>query len=65
MRPWYLYPPRSNATFVTPAAFNRSAISVPTRFATSVLLPDVPLTDASSVDADASVRPVVSSMTWT
>ena len=58
MRPWYLLPPRSKTTAVTPAARARSARTSPTRRARAVLSPS-----ASSlyVDAETSVTPRASS----
>src|SRR3954466_9411282 len=60
MRPWYLRPPRSNATLVTPIDLARSAIARPTRLAASMLPPffsPSPRTSASVVAAAARVRP--------
>src|SRR5207244_1977800 len=62
--PWNSDPPRSNTTRPTPAARARSATSRPTVPAAS-LLPVAPARSSFSwVDAAASVRPVLSSMTW-
>src|ERR1700722_319769 len=44
-----------------PASLARSATSAPTSLALAVLSPSADLTEASRVDADASVRPTVSS----
>src|SRR5262249_44744865 len=63
IRPWYRKPPRSNTTFETPAAWARSATSLPTLAAASVL-PVAPVRrSASTVDAAANVRPSASSIT--
>src|SRR5271155_4205299 len=44
-----------------PASLARSAISAPTSLALAVLSPSADLTASSRVDADASVRPTLSS----
>src|ERR1700691_5112648 len=44
-----------------PASFARSAMSAPTSLALAVLSPSADLMDSSNVDADASVRPTLSS----
>src|SRR5690606_29318805 len=64
-RPAYLLPPRSKTTAVTPAVFARSATSSPTLRAFAVLSPSNTRRSASMVDADASVWPFESSITWT
>ena len=65
IRPWYLLPPRSKTTASIPAALARSATSSPTRLALAVLSPSNARRSASSVEALATVRPLVSSTTWT
>ena len=57
-------PPRSNTTVVIPAALARFASSLPTAVAPSRFAPDTVMA-FSTDDADARVRPVVSSMIWT
>src|SRR6478609_3299918 len=65
IRPWYLLPPRSKTTASIPAALARSATSSPTRLALAVLSPSNARRSASRVEALATVRPLVSSTTWT
>src|SRR5919198_4517416 len=60
-RPWNLYPPRSNTTAETPACLARRASSLPTRLASSRLLPSP---GRATEGAAASVRPAPSSMIW-
>ena len=52
----------SRTTELTPAAFARSASATPTERATSTGV--APARSLSRLDAEASVRPVVSSITW-
>ena len=64
IRPWYRNPARSKTTRSTPAALARSAMSLPTTAASSVLVDLEPRSSFSRVEAAARVLPGVSSMTW-
>src|SRR4051794_23750401 len=64
-RPWKRKPPRSNTTWLTPAALARSATSRPA-VVDAVMLPVGPAErmSGSTVAAAATVRPLTSSITW-
>src|SRR6185436_13020991 len=63
-RPWNRKPPRSNTTLVTPAAVAASATRLPTSVAAATFEPAVPRTSFSRVEAEATVVPAASSITW-
>src|SRR6476646_6588306 len=63
IRPWYRNPARSNTTRSTPAALARCAMSLPTEAASCDFVSLEPRSSFSTVEAAASVRPDVSSMT--
>src|SRR6202012_4672579 len=67
-RPWYTKPPRSKTTLLIPAALALEPSSRPTDSAPVTLPPPLLPKDArrsaSTDEAEASVRPAASSMSW-